>query len=192
MADIVQQLRAALADTSVATELLPRWGASGWPDDGCTLHSCGVTFWTVLGMRLGCESLAEMPAPGHNADPDIRSDSAWFNPAGGPPVLLVEFERYAGDGDTGKLAAKVRNLARAADRWGAASATLVLAYWSRGLANLPDHESLRGIVSKGIVGGAVPAVPPLPCTRLLFFQFVHQAAQSGRWRLHQILERGLP
>lgn len=192
MGDIVQPLRAALADTSVATELLPRWASTGWPDDGCTLHSCGVSFWTLLGNRLGCESLAEMPAPCHTAHPEIRSDSAWFTPTDGPPVLLVEFERYAGEADSGKLHAKVRNLARAADRWRSETAVLVLAYWTQGLTNLPDHENLRGIISSGIGGGILPAIPPLPRTRLLFFQFVHQAAINGRWRLHQILERGVP
>ena len=192
MADIVQQLRTSLADASVVRQLLPRWCASGWPDDGCTLHSCGVTFWTLLGNKLGWESLAEMPAPCHAAGPDIRSDSAWFGSSAAPPVLLMEFERYAGEGDSAKLAAKVRNLARAADRWGATSATLVLAYWTRGLANLPNHADLRQIVAGGIRGGVLPPVPPLPHTRLMFFQFVHQAAPNGRWHVKQILERGLP
>lgn len=107
-------IREELRTLAVARRYFPTWFGVGWPDNSCNVHSVGVSFWTTLGQHLGFEAVSEMPAPPLGpfafAGSDVRSDSAWSQPASWKPRLLVEFERYAGEVDALKLRGKMQSL----------------------------------------------------------------------------------
>jgi len=170
---------------------LPAWTEWGVRDSGHLVHSLGCTFLTAVGRDLGFSSVSEVPAPrdGHLAHVEqaVRSDSVWFERSTRQVVLLAEFERYTGKQD---LSPKVQTLLLAQQRWGCDEGILLLAYWSVGLVSLPDHASLRNIVSGGFsaIGGV--RVPGNPRVKLVFYQFILRAGQDGLLRLESILRRG--
>jgi hypothetical protein len=65
-----------------------------------------------------------------------------------------------------------------------------LAYWSVGLVNVPDHDSLYGIARKGFSATGGVRVPGNPMARLIFYQFVLRAGLDGLLRLENIIRRG--
>jgi hypothetical protein len=188
-------IRKELRTLAVARRYLPSWFSAGWPDESCNLHSVGVSFWTSFGQHSGFEAISEMPAPPLGpfafAGSDVRSDSAWSQPGSWKPRLLVEFERYAGEVDATKLRGKMHNLVLAQHRWGSTAELLILAYWTRGLASLPEHESLRWIARHGFETRERQRVDGITSGDVLFVQFVHEQLANGHWRLQQAIERGV-
>lgn len=171
---------------------LPMWTDWGVSDAGHLIHSLGCTLLTTTGRDLGFAAVSEVPAPrqgivGH-IDEDVRSDSVWFDRSTRQPVLIAEFERYAGKQKD--LGPKLETLLLAQQRWECPSATLMLAYWTVGLVTLPDHDGLRSIVRSGFRAMSGVRVPGNPSTRVLFYQFVVRAKQDGLLRLESILRRG--
>jgi hypothetical protein len=140
-------------------------------------------------------ALAEMPAPhfGEAAwkGQDVISDSAWFRRDSERPEVLVEFERYSDEMDAAKLAGKVQNLVLGHWRWAESPRLLVLAYWSKGLRNLPDHQKLRSIVRDGFQTIARESVKGCRNARIVFVQFLFDEAPGNRWKLARVLERGV-
>ncbi|EDY20982.1 hypothetical protein CfE428DRAFT_1275 [Chthoniobacter flavus Ellin428] len=188
-------IREELRTLAVARRYFPTWFGAGWSDDSCNLHSVGVSFWTTFGQHSGFEAVSEMPAPPLGpfafAGSDVRSDSAWSQPASWKPRLLVEFERYAGEVDALKLRGKMQNLVLAQHRWGSTAELLILAYWTRGLASLPDHENLRRIARHGFETSERQRVDGIRSGDVLFVQFVHEPSAANHWRLQQTIERGV-
>jgi hypothetical protein len=187
-------LQAAAAGLSFARHAFPLWTEHGLRDYQLTLHSVGVSYWVALGHHLGYCGVGELPAPpegryGRVGD-DVRCDATWFDRASGRPVLLAEFERYDGSEDEPKLLGKVENLLLAHHRWGQSADTLVLAYWTRGLADLPSHDGLQERFRSGFRTPAMERVPGSACGTLLFYQFILGPRPRGRWRLRQIQARG--
>jgi hypothetical protein len=177
-----------------ARSAFPVWVERGLPDYSLTLHSAGMSYWAALGHHLGFSGLAEFPAPqaepfGHVGD-DVRCDSTWFDRQTHCPVLLAEFERYEGKLDCPKLQAKVENLLLAHHRWQQSARYLVLAYWTKGLTDLPQHEELRHRFRTGLITRAMEDVPGSATGEILFFQFILREAPNGDWRLWQIRARG--
>jgi hypothetical protein len=175
-----------------AKDLFPLWTSRGLPDG--TIHSAGVSLLTTLGQTLGYESYCEMPAPrqgryAHVGD-DVRSDSAWFDRGTGRAVLLAEFERYTGIVDEGGLLAKVRNLLLAHHRWGEAPECVVLAYWTKSLRDLPDHDALANAYRRGFHTRAMEPVDGTSNGALSVYQFILKETDSGWWRLDSVKERG--
>jgi hypothetical protein len=127
------------------------WTEWGVREVGHFVHSLGCTFLTAAGRDLGFASVVEVPArregPFAHVEEDVRSDSVWSESTTKRVVLLAEFERYAGKKKD--LNPKVETLLLAQQRWGCEDATLLLAYWTVGLATLPDHNSLRNIARGG-------------------------------------------
>jgi len=195
---VIDELRRRLteecASLAVAREVLPLWTDRGLADYSCTLHSAGVTYWTSLGQRLGYQAFVEMPPPLRGAYAhvglDVRSDSAWYSRDSVRPSVLVEFERYAGAIDEGKLMAKVSNLLLAHHRWEQAAGALVLAYWTKSVATLPDHRAMKERVRSGFETAAKERVAGSSSCRLLIFQTVLRQTADGTWRLWQMIERG--
>lgn len=195
---VIDQIRARLADEcaslAIAREALPLWTSHGIADYSCTLHSAGVTYWTCLGQRLGFQALAEMPPPLSglyaHVGVDVRSDSAWYERTATRPSVLVEFERYAGAVDEGKLMAKVSNLLLAHHRWQESASMLVLSYWTKSVATLPDHRALKDRVRNGFETAAKERVSGSSRSQLLIFQTVLRETAAGTWRLWQMIERG--
>lgn len=176
-----------------ALESFPLWTSQGLPDG--TVHSAGVSLLTVLGQTLGYEAYCEMPAPrkgryAHVGD-DVRSDSAWFDRNTARPVLLAEFERYSGQMDEGGLQTKVKNLLLAHHRWGEMPECVVLAYWTKSLRQLPDHNALVHIYRRGFQTRAMEPVDGTSSGALFLYQFILKEADSGYWRLDQVRERGV-
>jgi hypothetical protein len=195
---VIDELRARLTDEcaslAIAHETLPLWTEHGIADYSCALHSAGVTYWTSLGQRFGFQALAEMPPPLSGAyahvGVDVRSDSAWYERTAVRPCVLVEFERYAGAVDEGKLMAKVSNLLLAQHRWEESASVLVLSYWTKSVATLPNHRALKERVRNGFETAAKERVAGASRSRLLIFQTVLRETAAGTWRLWQMIERG--
>lgn len=193
MADaFVARIGERLHDLQLARELFPLWVETGLRDYSCTIHSYGISFWSALGRVIGYEALGELPAPANgryaNVGDDVRSDSAWFDRVSGEPVLLVEFERYDGLVDEEKLIRKVDNLLLAHHRWGQ-PAHVVLAYWTKGLCDSPDHGKLTARFKTGFQTSAMERVEGSSKGNLLMYQFLLRQSDSGRWRLWQIKQR---
>jgi hypothetical protein len=154
-----------------------------------------MSYWSLLGTILGFEAVSEMPAPNDGpyafVGDDVRNDSVWFAKQQHDPAVLVEFERYGGSGDEGKLAGKVDNLLLAHHRWGKRPQTLVLAYWTKGLASLPDHALLRQRVRNGFDTRTREQVHGSVGCEVYFFQAVLQQTPESCWRLSQMIERGV-
>jgi len=171
---------------------LPMWTEWGVRDAGHLIHSLGCTYLTALGRELGFASISEVPAPREgpfaHVEEDVRSDSVWFDATTRRVALVAEFERYAGRHKD--LSSKAESLLLAHHRWASEDAVLVLAYWSIGLVNLPDHRALRELVSGGFQAtGGVP-VPGQSSARVLFYQFVVQEGPDGLFRLSSVFRRG--
>lgn len=179
----------------IVTELFPQVVNRGLPDFSCNIHSFGCTYWTSLGQRAGFSAICEIPAPnlGRAAlkGDNVISDSAWFPKFDDFPVVLVEFERYSDTSDIPKLTAKVQNLLLAFLRWQQHPTALVLAYWTRGLRNLPNHQVMRDIIRNGFTTAAREVVPGSRQVVIRFFQFVFEASVPDRWKLVRIIERGI-
>jgi hypothetical protein len=192
---VVEQIRREVSDLSIAKRHLGLWTDRGLGDNSCSLHSVGMTYWTLIGTMFGFDAVTEMPAPAEGAygfvGDDVRSDSAWFAQNAGAPSVLVEFERYEGVSDQGKLAGKVNNLLLAHHRWHGVPKVLILAYWTKGLAALPDHASLRRRLKSGFETSAKEHVSGAAGCVVLFFQSVLQSTADSRWRLSQVIERGV-
>lgn len=189
---LTNRLNAELLAMRPAKDLFHLWTSRGLPDG--TIHSAGVSLLTTLGQTLGYESYCEMPAPrqgryAHVGD-DVRSDSAWFDRGTGRAVLLAEFERYTGIVDEGCLLAKVRNLLLAHHRWGEAPDCVVLAYWTKSLRDLPNHDVLAHTYRHGFHTRAMEPVDGTSSGALLVYQFILKETDSGWWRLDSVKERG--
>ena len=177
-----------------AAEWFPLVALRGLPDFSCNIHSFGCSYWTALGHRLGYSALCEMPAP-NEGDAALKgfnviSDSAWFESSQGQPEVLVEFERYSDAVDGAKLRSKVENLLLGYWRWNCQPKLLVLAYWTKGLRNLPDHKALRDTVRNGFVTGAREKVAGTTTVALKFYQFIFEEQPNGSWKQTRIIERG--
>jgi hypothetical protein len=171
---------------------LTDWGVR---DSGVWVHSLGCSLWTVLGARLGFVATSEAPAPARGpygfVGVDVRSDAVWFDRESRETRLLLEFERYGGLTDAGKLLGKVKNLLLAHHRWGETAELLVLAYWTNGLASLPQHSELVRVLRQGFETPARERVFGSSRASLHFFQFVMREGRDGLLRLTEIIERGL-
>lgn len=186
------RLNTGLLQMQQARSLFPLWTSRGLPDG--TVHSAGISLLTALGQTLGYEAYCEMPAPrkgryAHVGD-DVRSDSAWFDRSTGCPLLLAEFERYSGQVDESGLLTKVKNLLLAHHRWGEIPECLVLAYWTKSLRDLPDHDVLGHTFRRGFQTRAMEPVDGSSRGALLVYQFILKKADPGCWRLDQVKERG--
>ena len=194
-ASVVEAIRQETADLTIAKRHLGLWTDRGLPDTSCALHSIGMTYWNLVGTMSGFHAVAEMPAPAHGpfgfVGDEVRNDSAWFSPTADVPSALVEFERYSGINDEAKLAGKVNSLLLAHHRWQMVPKVLILAYWTKGLAALPDHASLRRRARQGFETSARERVLGSADAAMLFFQFVLQESMDSRWRLTQVIERGV-
>lgn len=179
----------------IAADLFPQAVVRGLPDSSCNLHSFGCSYWTALGHCVGYSALCEMPAP--NLGPaglmgdNVISDSAWFNKTQDHPEMLVEFERYSDARDADKLRSKVENLLLGYWRWSQQPKLLVLAYWTKGLRNLPDHQAMREIIRTGFRTAARENVSGSHQVAIRFFQFVFEEIPPERWKLGRIIERGI-
>jgi hypothetical protein len=196
MANSLQaRIRQETRDMAVARQHMSLWVAEGVEDYSCAIHSTGMSYWNAMGTALGFDAIGEMPAPQSGtyafAGDDVRSDSVWFERGTHSPSVVVEFERYTRSSDEGKLIAKVDNLLLAHHRWDRRPGILVLAYWTKGLASLPNHGLLRSRVTGGFVTTAKERVEGTATGEVLFFQTVLQQAESNKWRLVQIVERGV-
>lgn len=191
---IVERIRDEVRTLALARQHLSLWTERGLPDYSCSLHSAGTTYWNTLGAMLDFDAIVEMPAPQIGpfafAGDDVRSDSLWFDRSGHHPIVVVEFERYTRQTDQLKLSGKVDNLLLAYHRWDQQPQVLVLSYWTKGLAALPNHEVLRQRVSQGFTTSAQERVDGARGCELLFFQTVLSESEFGRWRLSEIRERG--
>jgi hypothetical protein len=189
LADLLDREAAGLA---FARSAFPPWVGAGFADHRHTLHSVGVSYWVALGHHLGYTAVGELPAPAPSAratvGDDIRCDAVWLDRASGAPALLVEYERYEGPTDFDKLQGKADNLLRAYHRWGRPRA-LVLAYWSKRLLDLPDHDRLRRRFRSGFVTATRERVPGGEAN-VLFYQFVHREAAGHVWFLGELKRRG--
>lgn len=192
---VVETIRQETSDLAIAKRHLGLWTDRGLADTSCALHSIGMTYWNLVGTMSGFHAVAEMPAPAQGpygfVGDDVRNDSAWFQPTADVPLTLVEFERYSGITDEPKLAGKVNCLLLAHHRWQMMPKVLILAYWTKGLAALPDHASLRRRVRQGFETTARERVVGAADAVVLFFQFVLQESIDSRWRLTQVIERGV-
>jgi hypothetical protein len=192
---LVDRIRQESREMTVAHRHMSLWTAVGVEDYSCTIHSTGVSYWNAMGLAFGFNAIAEMPAPQSGpyafAGDDVRSDSLWFAVPAGSPSVAVEFERYTRRTDEGKLIEKVKNLLLAHHRWDRQPRILVLAYWTKGLASLPNHDRLRARIKNGFVTSAKERVEGAVNCDVLFFQTVLQQGDGGRWRLAQIVERGV-
>jgi hypothetical protein len=179
----------------IAADLFPQAVVRGLPDFSCNVHSFGCSYWTALGHHAGFSAICELPAPNVGVaalmGDNVISDSGWFQKASDHPDVLVEFERYSDADDAAKLVSKVQNLLLGYWRWSQQPKTLVLAYWTKGLRNLPDHQAMRATIRSGFTTAARERVPGSPAVGIRFFQFVFEALQSNRWKLVRIIERGI-
>jgi hypothetical protein len=193
---VVEAMRREARDLTVARAHLSLWVEKGLSDVSCTLHSTGMSYWNLIGTVLGYDAIGELPAP-HDGPytvvgDDVRSNSVWFEAPSHQPHVLVEFERYTGKTDETKLIGKVDNLLLAHHRWGQQPAVLILSYWTKGLVSLPDHAILRHRVQHGFMTRAKEQVEGSGRCQIFFFQTVLQQTIEGRWRLLQVIERGMP
>jgi hypothetical protein len=193
---VVEVMRREARHLSIARAHLSLWVEKGLRDVSYTLHSTGMSYWNVIGIVLGYDAIGELPAP-HDGPyafvgDDVRSDSVWFDAASHQPHVVIEFERYTRKTDETKLIGKVDNLLLAHHRWGQQPAVLILSYWTKGLASLPDHAMLRRRVQHGFVTSAKEQVEGSMHCQVFFFQTVLQQTVEGGWRLSQVIERGVP
>lgn len=186
-----------LQDLQLVREVLPMWTDWGVEDSGVLIHSLGITLLTAVGQHLGYVAISEVPTPcqGFAYIGDVRSDSVWFDRTSRAPVLIAEFERYSGsDEHKLKLENKVKNLLLAQhsldDRAATSTNLLLLAYWTKGLASLPNHAELQQIIQHGFETRSKQKV--LGCnSRLLFLQFVMHEKQRNLLYLTRIIARGV-
>lgn len=187
-------IRRIIADPSSLTRFSPTWAMTGFPDFACTLHSAGIAFWVAFGHEAGFDTIPEMPAPPYGLYQqvalDIRSDVVWLDKQTGHAEALIEFERYSGGTDQQKLLEKAGNLLIAHHRWERHPALLVLAYWTKGLLNLPSHQLLQARVRSGFEVEGHIYIAGDSTVKLLTVQFVVEEIPDGRWRLAKIIQRG--
>lgn len=192
---VIEAIRTEASGMSIARRHFGLWTERGLADTSCSLHSVGVSYWNAMGTISGFNAICEMPAPVAgfygNVGDDVRNDSVWFPPNSTSPIVLVEFERYSGASDAAKLTGKADNLLMAHHRWQASAKVLILAYWTKSFAALPDHAAMRQRLRRGFETSAKERVGGAFGCELLFFQFVLQQAEESRWQLSQILERGV-
>lgn len=193
---VVDKIREEAGSLAIAKQHLSVWTDHGLPDFLFTLHSTGTTYWNTMGTMFGLDAITEMPAPQQGpfayVGDDVRSDSLWFDRKNHQPLVVVEFERYTRKTDQAKLVGKVDSLLLAHHRWEQKPAVLVLVYWTKGLASLPDHQQLRRRVTHGFTTAAQEDVAPARGCELIFFQSVLSEVEKNRWALTQIVERGQP
>jgi hypothetical protein len=179
----------------VAEEMFPQVVVRGLLDYSCNIHSFGCSYWTALGQREGFSALCEVPAPNSGVaammGDNVISDSAWFTKTKDDPEVLVEFERYSDASDEMKLLYKAQNLLLGYWRWNQQPKLLVLAYWTKGLRNLPDHNAMRQNIRKGFCTVARESVPGTRTVTIRFLQFVFEEMPSAKWKLTRIIERGI-
>ena len=175
-------------------DLFPQAVVRGLRDFSCNIHSFGCTYWTALGHRAGFSAICELPAPNAGVaalmGDNVISDSAWFGKNEDDPEVLIEFERYSDGSDAGKLLSKVQNLLLGYWRWSQQPKLLVIAYWTKGLRNLPDHSAMRETIRNGFITVARESVPGSRSVAIRFFQFVFEGLPPDRWKLVRIIERG--
>lgn len=180
------------ASLAVAREYFPLWQSAGLHDSASNIHSHGISYLSAVGLLNGFMAVCEVPAPNTGlyafAGDNVRSDVVWFSRADGAPAMLCEFERYGNAEDEPTLARKMQNLLLAYHRWNQAPETLLLAYWSAGVADLPDHAALRKIARNGCRTSAGENIGGAP-VHVLFLHFVLRK-NCGRLQLWRILERG--
>jgi hypothetical protein len=104
---------------------------------------------------------------------------------------LAEFERYSGQIDVSRLQAKVKNLLLAHHRWGEMPECVVLAYWTKSLRQLPDHDALAHVYRRGFQTRAMEPVDGTSSGALFLYQFILKEVDPGYWRLDQVRERGV-
>jgi len=181
-----------LADMECAQRILPIWTDWGVEDSGLSIHSLGLSYLVHAGKNFGFCAVTEIPAPrkGHfkHITADVRSDSAWFDRTSQMVELLAEFERF--EGKQKDLSPKVENLLLAQHRWKNPEAILLMAYWTEGLVALPDHASLRNIISRGYETQLREEVAGGSGSCLCFLQFIMQRGQDNLLRLSKIVVRG--
>lgn len=189
------KLDAALLDLALPRELIPMLTDWGVQDSDVLVHSLGVTLWTLLGNRLGYVSVAEIPAPlkGDFAllGDKVRSDCGWFNRQNRENEVLIEFERFTNiNQDEMKLRSKVQNLLLAHQRFGDAPRNLILAYWTKALVNVPDHQKFNSLLRQGF---ALPItnerIPGTLNATFHCFQFHLQPDKKGLLKLTEIIRR---
>ena len=178
----------------VAQELLPIWTDWGTADTGCSIHSLGTSFFTLLGRKLGYVSVSEFPVPREGeystTGDDVRCDSVWFDLHSRSPSVIVEFERYTSIADENKLEGKVRNLLLAHHRMRDVPRWLILAYWTEGLASLPNHARFDQIIRQGFDTPERRRIAGTHEGHLLCLQFINEADKQKSLRLTKILQRG--
>jgi hypothetical protein len=179
----------------IAANLFPQAVSRGLPDFSCNIHSLGCSYWTALGQHAGFSAICEMPAPNVGVaalkGDNVISDSAWFAKTMDHPDVLVEFERYSDLVDGEKFISKVQNLLLGYWRWSEQPQLLVLAYWTKGLRNSPDHRAMREIIRNGFTTAARETIPGTRTVGIRFFQFVFEQLPPDRWKLLRIIERGI-
>jgi hypothetical protein len=192
---ILDAIRDEAKTLTIARRSLPVWTERGLEEYSYTLHSTGMTYWTHIGASLGYTAIAEMPAPQSGpyafAGDDVRNDSVWLASERWDAAVLVEFERYRGQADEDKLLKKMENLLLAYHRWAQRPTALILCYWTKGLASLPNHDRLRRRVKEGFQTAAKESVHGSVTCRVAFFQAVLQETGDRLWRLAQLIERGV-
>jgi hypothetical protein len=178
----------------IANDLFPQSTGQGLRDYSCNIHSFGCSYWTALGLQSGYSSICEQPAPNVGIaalkGENIISDSAWFQKTKDHPDVLVEFERYSDENDASKLMGKLHNLLLGYWRWSEQPRILILAYWTKGLRNLPDHRSMKNVIRNGFMTSAREPVPGSSKVEIRFYQFVFEPQVTELWRLVHIKERG--
>jgi len=168
---------------------LSNWGVA---DEGTWVHSLGVAFLFQLGQRLGYASLAEVPTPRDGTyaatKGDVRCDAVWFDRTSADPFVLAEFERY--DGVEATLRDKAENLLLAWHRWGRRAPHLLLAYWTAGAVQHPDHSKLQRVVRDGFQDREGRIVRGSLSVSLSIVQFSFSRGEGGRLRLAAVDRRG--
>jgi len=181
-----------LSDLARVRRMLPIWTDWGVEDSGVNIHSLGLSYLAHAGRDLGFCAVTEMPAPRKgrfkHITADVRSDSAWFDRTSKKAELLVEFERF--EGKQKDLSPKVENLLLAQHRWKNPETILLMAYWTEGLVALPDHASLRSIISRGYETQLREEVAGGNGSCLCFLQFIVQRGKDNLLRLSKIVARG--
>ena len=190
----MNKIEDVIQDLEIARQLLPIWTDWGVLDEGVSIHSLGVSYLTHLGQYLGYASIAEFPVSRQgdyaNIGHDVRPDSIWFDRQTQQPFLIAEFERYGGIDDQAKLESKVANLLLAHHCLGETAQFLVLAYWTQGLASLPDHARFYQILQHGFETSTRQRVKGTQSANLLCIQFLHQKQSDQMYRLAKIIQRG--
>jgi hypothetical protein len=190
----MNKIEDVIQDLEIARQLLPIWTDWGILDEGVSIHSLGVSYLTHLGQYLGYTSISEFPVSRQgdyaNIGDDVRPDSIWFDRQTQQPFLIAEFERYGGIDDRAKLESKVANLLLAHHRLGETAQFLVLAYWTPGLASLPNRDRFYQILQHGFETSSRQRVKGSQSANLLCIQFLHQKQSDQMYRLAKIIQRG--